>query len=202
MTPAMKTGRRWASLSARSIDVGHGVGTVGGRGEDVVAQRVDEVFGAFVLRRRRGDDRDHGRVTGFVDEWRRDGRHVARGWQGRGQRVEHGGVLVGRAGQLGGNEQRAVVARAEALGDEVVGLAGGGVRGVGPGVGGAEPHREERDGEDDQDRQRRCERDPGPSLDRSGPAVPPAVVVGAAVVVQERQAPPVDVVAGEPEERR
>ena len=65
------------------------------------------------------------------------------------ERRDHGAVLCS-AGQLGGQDQWPVEPRAEPVGDQVVGLAGGEVGGVVTRVGEGQAHREQRDGEDHQ----------------------------------------------------
>ena len=100
-----------------------------------------------------------------------------------GERVDVG--LGAAVGQLGGDDERAVGAGPEALGVEVVGLAGHRVGRVVAGVGEAEPHAERRGGQREQDQRRDDRGAPGAPLDRVAPARGGRVAV---LVVRLRQA--------------
>jgi hypothetical protein len=93
-------------------------------GQHVVAQAVDQLTGALVLGRGLGDHVEDGGVAPGRGLGRRDDRnirvacHVA---LNRGQGLFAGAV----AGGGGGEDERTVEAGAEALGEPVVGDAGG-----------------------------------------------------------------------------
>ena len=78
---------------------------------------------------------------------------------------------VGARGHLGGEDERAVEARPEAVGEQVVGLAGGGVLGVVALVGEAEAQPEDRQRQHDQERRADEHRRPRAVLDDPAPAV-------------------------------
>ena len=109
-----------------------------------------------------------------------------------------------RARQVGGDHQRTVGARSEALGVQVVGLAGHRVGRVVAGVGEAEAHAERGRRQREQDRRAHDHRGPGPPLDGMAPAR--GGRVAAALLVErpaeQRDPQAVDPVAEVGEQRR
>ena len=138
--------------------------------EDVLAQRADELLGGLVLRAGLG----HGEPPGDRAVVRR----LRAPHEGDPVGVLHGGRdraeggLVGALGDLRHEEQRAVEAGAEALGEQVVGLSGVGVLRVVALVGEPEADAEHGQGEHDQDRQAADGRRPRVVLHEPAVAVP------------------------------
>ena len=175
-TAPMKSGRRDESTSAKSCDAAvkpadvHGhVGALGRRGDHVGAQVVDQLRRRLVLRRRGREHLDH---RGVARRVRDRGAHERHSGHLRQRVVEASDVgLCARAALLvGHDEQRTVEARAEPLGEQVVGAARGVSGRLVARVGHAEAQREERRGEQDQDEQAARERGPRATLHRARPS--------------------------------
>ena len=118
-------------------------------------RRCTSCGGGLVLRRRLGRDLPEvgrGVAVARCGIGRRGEGHVGVGGDRRGDAVEHG--LVGRAVDAGGQVERPVEARAEAVGQQVVGLPGGGVLGEVALVGEAEPQAEGGHGQHEQHQRR------------------------------------------------
>src|SRR5262249_10756075 len=151
-----------------------GVALLGGR-DGFLPQVLDELAGLGVLRRGGRDDLDD------ADGAARRGRDGHRGGHARGvaDRAGEPGQGPGVAGRAGGGDQleRAVEARAEAVGEQVVGLAGGAGGRVVALVGAAQPEREHRDRQRRDHRPRRQRGQDRPPLHGPGPAVPQPLCV-------------------------
>ena len=126
--------------------------------EDVVAQALDELGRALVLRRRRRDHGERRGVAGRVVAARRGGGDAGVG--GDGARTRSSAASPPR-GYARGQHERAVEAGAEALGERVVGLPRGASRAVVAVVGLAEAQRGERRGEHEQHERARPRRATG-----------------------------------------
>ncbi len=95
--------------------------------EEVLAQVADvvhELLGGLRVRPADGDDLDDARVGGCVGRRERDGRDAGQGAQLVGE-VVHEAERIGGLDDRAGDDERAVEALAEVLGDEVVGHARG-----------------------------------------------------------------------------
>src|SRR5215207_8508422 len=136
--------------------------------EHVGAQALDQVLGRRVLRRRRRDHADDDRVARRARRRGGDRGHAGLAAQALRERGHRVAILLvrGRRSQ----QQRPVRARPEALRDEVVGLARGGVGRVVAAVGEAEPQVGERGREHQQHRDPRDGGDPRAALDGAAPA--------------------------------
>ena len=132
-------------------------------------RRCTRSVGLLVLRRALRDHRDDRGVARLVDL--RVGRRTRRPFSPRSRSAKASIVgLRGRVRQLGGDHQRAVRAGPEALGVEVVGLAGHRARRVVAGVREAEPHAERGRGQREQHGRGGDRGGPGPALHGVAPA--------------------------------
>ncbi len=162
-------------------------------GHEVLAQPVDEVLDGGVLRGALGDHGQQRGVALLVHAHGRDEGDLGLLLELRRELFDL--RLAGRVREVGGDDERAVAARPEALGVEVVGLAGHGARRVVAGVGEAEAHVERGDRQREQHKGRRDRGGPGPALDGVAPA-PGERPLAARLLVQaaaeERQPQAVD----------
>ena len=152
-----------------AADVDHRALRRGGR-DRLVAEAPHQVGRRLILRRGGGDHLDDRGVARLVRLRRRDGRHARGRLDRRRQLIEL--LQRGRIVHLDRQQQRAVEPRSEPLGEEVVGQAARlGLR-RGPVIGEPELHREQRDREDEQDRDRAHEVPPGMPLHLVAPPGP------------------------------
>ena len=150
----------------------HGVHA--GRRDDVVAQVVDERRRRLVLRRALRVD-DHEREF-VVDRVRHAEGHVVDAVERVDEGTERFGIRCRVA--LDGDEQRAVRARPETFGEQVVRTADGSVLRVVARVAEAESDREQRDGEQEQEADGERGAPARPVLDETAPAVPDLLLLG------------------------
>ena len=160
----------------RSGQVGGDAGALDERRDHVGAQPGDGVFGDGVLGGRGGDDPQDerlggGRVGPVAGE--RERHRIDAGVLG-----DHGTERLDRFQVVGsvdlhGENERAVVARSETVGDQVVGLAGGGGLGEVALVGETEPQCEHRQCQQYQQSTGDGDAAPGPGLHDAAPAVGP-----------------------------
>ena len=152
-----------------AADVGDRSGGAEGVGQHVVAQVADELAGHLGLRRGGREDlgrRDGARGAGHRRRHEHDARGVGDGVERRGHRGGRGGV-----GGLEHQGQRAVHPRAEALGEQVVGLPGGRTGGIVAGVGHGQAHAEDGGGQQEQGAGPGHRGHDRPALHAAGPAV-------------------------------
>ena len=157
-------------------------------GRIVVAQPVDQLGRGLVLRRGGRDDPPQrgGRVGRVVGDRVADERDAGVGGDGVGDRLQR--RRVGARRHLGGQAERAVEARPEAVGEQVVRLAGGGVVGVVAFVGEAEAQPEDRQRQRDQRGGADQHRRPRPMLDDPAPPVRQRLAQRLALPLQHRLA--------------
>src|ERR1022692_938559 len=153
---------------AADVDAQHGAAF--GGGDHCGAQPVDEGAGGRGLGGGSGYHADQrGALAG---DGRGDGGDPGLGLERAGQPGERGSA-GGGAGD-GDELQRAVEAGTESGGEQFVGLVGGGGGGVVGRVGGAQPQREHRDGQDEHDGRGRGGQRGGVALHEGGQPRPPA----------------------------
>ena len=179
-------------------DVRDGIASGRRRRHDLVAQAVDELVRLLVLRCRVRGDEDDGDGLLVVQLWLARGRHAL-------EALDALVDLVGRlriAVHVDDDRDRAVEARSEALGEQVVGPAAGLRRGLRALVGGAEAHQRRRRGQHDDAEQDEREHDARVRGHEPAVASDRGLVARRLGVVQrpqERHLQPVDLV---PEERQ
>ena len=117
-----------------------------------------------------GEERDGGAVLGGQgDRWHHRG-HIGLGFHRAGEVLER--RRVGRPVVLGHQQEGSVESGSEALGQQVVGLAGGGADRIVPLVGGPEAEREEGQGDQDHDEEGHQRREDRAAADEVRPLGP------------------------------